>query len=90
MSTATSAALYQEQVRQTTSRETIDRCLEDLAEAKGRWRETSLARRIEPATGIYQAGASCPARHSRGPGVRGSRRAGRAKYACLSKGNFNK
>jgi len=47
MSTVTSAALYQEQVRQTTSHETIDRCLEDLAEAKLRWRETSLPRRIE-------------------------------------------
>jgi len=47
MSIATSASLYQEQVRQTSSRETIDRCLEDLAEAKGRWRETSVKRRIE-------------------------------------------
>ncbi|HEY2840492.1 MAG TPA: hypothetical protein VGJ26_15150, partial [Pirellulales bacterium] len=47
MSIATSAALYQEQVRQTTSRETIDRCLEDLAGAKESWRETPLSRRIE-------------------------------------------
>ena len=39
MSIATSASLYQEQVRQTSSRETIDRCLDDLAEAKGPWHE---------------------------------------------------
>jgi acyl-CoA reductase-like NAD-dependent aldehyde dehydrogenase len=47
MSIATSAALYQERTGQVTSREVIDRCLDDLAQAKGRWRETPLAKRIE-------------------------------------------
>ena len=39
MSIATSAALYQERTGQVTTREVIDRCLDDLTQAKGRWRE---------------------------------------------------
>jgi len=47
MSIATSAALYQERTGQITDREVIDRCLADLTQAKDRWRETPLAKRID-------------------------------------------
>ena len=47
MSIATSASLYQERTGQVTTREVIDQCLDDLAQAKDRWRQLSLAKRIE-------------------------------------------
>ena len=47
MSIAPPAALYQERTAQVTPREVIDRCVNDLAEAKDRWRDTPLVKRIE-------------------------------------------
>ena len=43
---SSAAALYQEQVAQTTPRETIDQFLAELAAAKSRYGRTSLANRI--------------------------------------------
>jgi hypothetical protein len=47
MSIAAAASLYQERTGQVTSRDVIDRCLNDLSQAKDRWRDTPLAKRIE-------------------------------------------
>jgi len=46
MSTATSAALYEERIAQVTPREVIDRCLDALVSSKDRWRDTPLVQRI--------------------------------------------
>ena len=47
MSIATSASLYQERTGQVAAIEVIDHCLNDLAQAKDRWRTTPLTKHIE-------------------------------------------
>lgn len=62
MSIATSASLYQERTGQITTREVIDRCLDDLAQAKDRWRVVPLAKRIELAQSCLEGAVTATER----------------------------
>jgi acyl-CoA reductase-like NAD-dependent aldehyde dehydrogenase len=62
MSIATSASLYQERTGQITTREVIDRCLDDLAQAKDRWRVVPLAKRIELAQSCLEGAVAATER----------------------------